>query len=236
MDNIETKMSWLGGKYLLSNIKKEKNDLLYNSGVLRSYSKNFEGKEVQIKTYYDTKEQFYNNNGISIAISNKKGEKTCELVVRYNSDKERISYLSYMPDTYETTIDIKSPIQNHFHFIANAIRDLIINGLEVDILDILKEIKPIMVVKKKREKYRISGMNQLRLFFYFDNSEYQTSLAKGKEKMDIFEIVCENDPREFEQLYNQLTKDLVIENPTIVETSQSDLDIGLSSLVTINKI
>ena len=61
MDNIETKMSWLGGKYLLSNIKKEKNDLLYNSGVLRSYSKNFEGKEVQIKTYYDTKEQFFNN-------------------------------------------------------------------------------------------------------------------------------------------------------------------------------
>jgi len=236
MDNVETKMSWLGGKYLLSNLKKEKNDLLYNSGILRSYSKNYEGKEVQTKTYYDTKELFFNKNGISIGISNNKGEKTSTLVVRYHSDKERISYLSYMPDTYETTIDIKSPIQNHFHFIAKAIRELIINGLEVEVLDVLKEIKPIMVVKKKREKYRISGMNQLRMFFYFDNCEYQTSLAKGKEKMDILEIVCENEPGEFAELYNKVTKDLVIENPTIVETSQSDLDIGLDAMVTINKI
>lgn len=236
MENIEAKMSWLGGKYLLSEIKKEKNDLLYHSSVLRTYSKNYEGKEVQTKTYFDTQELFFNKNGISISISNNKGEKTSSLVVRYHSDKERISYLSYMPDTYETTIDLKSPIQNHFHFIAKAVRELIINGLEVDILDVLKEIKPIMLVKKKREKYRISGMNQLRLYFYFDNCEYQTSLARGKEKMDIFEIVCENEPKEFEEIYNKVAKDIVVENPTIVETSHSDLDIGLSALVTINKI
>ena len=93
-----------------------------------------------------------------------------------------------------------------------------------------------MKVKKKREKYRFNGMNQLKLIFYFDNCEYQTSLARGKEKMDILEIVCENEPGEFGELYHKTEKEIVIENPTIVETNQSDLDIGLDAMVRINKL
>ena len=235
IDQGESKMSWLGSKYLLSNPKKEKNDLL-NCYILRSYSKTFMGKEIQEKVYYDTPELFFHKNGIHIGTSAYKGQKEYSLIVRYDSEKERISYLSYMPDTFEMKIDSSSPIKNHLAFIARAISNMITNGLEVDILETLQGIKPVMVVKKKRECYRINGMNALRMFFYFDECEYTTPLAKGKEKMNLLEIVCENDQKEFKDLFEKTTKDLIIANPTIIETSHSDLLIGLDSLVYFNKI
>lgn len=232
MEKGISKFSWLGGKYLLSNFKKERKDILENSESLRRVYKTFLNKDVITKTYYDTPDFFFKRNGININVNEIRRSDTAQLVVRYDSEHDRINFLKYMPDTYQLDIKAGSSIVEHFDFIDKSISELIINGLRVDLIDVLITIRPVIIVKKKRERWRFVGMNGLKMIVSFDNCEYSSPLnPSNTEKRELMEVACENHPKQFEEIYNEQMKQLVREFPTIVKIQHSDLFIGYDSLL-----
>lgn len=223
------KYSCLGGKFLLSNYKKDKSNLIQLSILLKSFSRDFLGKEVLEKVYYDTKDFFFHKNGINISLNTIKGSKEKEICVRYDSEKERVNYLIYMPDTYVIKIDVKDSLSNHYQFMADSVTDMIANGLQVDLMELLPKIVPIVIVNKRRERWQCNNNYGLRLKLSFDFAEYSSPQVTSKTKLEMLEILSEN-PKEFTDAYNEFTNKLVVENPTIVKTSHSDLFIGLDYL------
>lgn len=232
METGLSKISWLGRKFLLSDYKKERKSILENSESLRRFYKSFITKDVITKTYYDSPDFFLKSNGLNINLNEIKRDENAQIVVRYNSEHDRISFLKYMPDTYQLDIKSGSPLVEHYGFIDKAIRELIINGLRVDPIDILMTVQPAIVVKKKRDRWRFIGMNGLKFIASFDHCEYSSPFNPGEvQKFDILEIACENHPKEFEDLFEEQMKLLVREFPTIVSIQHSDLFIGYDSLL-----
>lgn len=218
--------SYLGGKYILSNIKKELIDVTQKSQVLKYFNKESLGKDKYHKIYYDTPDYLFHQVGINICQTLVKGNKTSEIVVRYDSEKKRISFLQYMPDTYTLTVPAKDSIMRYTNFVADAITELITNGLQTDMHELVRTIKPIMVVDKKRERFHFSKSTGLKMLISFDNVVYTSPITHEKEKMDIMEIICKSG-KNTAQEYLSTVKALIIENPTIVETRHSDIFIGL---------
>ena len=141
--------SYLGGKFLLSNIKKEKNDIIYNSEVLNQYNKEYLGKDKYFKTYYDTPDFIFRNAGINICRTQIKGKPNGEIVVRYDSEKKRVNFLQFMPDTYTLTIPAKDSIMQYKEFVAKAITELVTNGMQTNMLELVKKMVPVIHVDKK---------------------------------------------------------------------------------------
>lgn len=219
--------SYLGGKFLLSNIKKEKEDIIYKSQVLSQYNKEYLGKDKYFKTYYDTPDFIFRNAGINICRTQVKGKPNGEIVVRYDSEKKRVNFLNFMPDTYTLTIPAKDSIMQYKDFVAKAITELITNGLQVNMLQLVNTMVPLLTVSKKRDRFRVVGSNGLKMVMSFDNVIYSNAKnPKEKEKLDVLDIVS-GDPKLYGEIYEETTKDLVIENPTIVKTHHSDLFVGL---------
>lgn len=232
MDKGYSKVSWLGGKFLLSDYKKERKELLKKNGVHQKFFKSFLDKDNITKTYYDTSDFFFKTNGINININEVKGDPIAQLVVRYDSEKKRISFLKYMPDTYQLNIPANSNIANHHNFIQTAIADLIINGLRVDILEVLTTLQPVMIVKKKRNRWRFVGMKGLRVITSFDRCEYHSPLVHGsKQSFTIMELISENHPKDYQDAFNEYVKSIIRAQPKIIQIQHSDLFIGYDSLL-----
>ena len=102
-------------------------------------------------------------------------------------------------------------------------------------MDVLKVIKPLVKVTKKRVHYKYTLPNKLDLHFNFDKCVYTSPKAKEKHKVDILEIMAENKPDEFAEIYENFIKDLILDLPTMVKTKHSDLFIGLDYLLDIRK-
>lgn len=230
MEQIVGKSSNIGGKFLLSDMKKEKFDLLSLSLILKVFSKENIGKDIQIKTYYDTKDYLFFKNGINISINEIKGNKFRELVIRYDSEKKRISYLLTMPDTYTINIDLKTSITSYASYIASAISDMIPNGLQMDLVEVSKTLIPFIIATKKRERYKFVNNQGFKLIFSFDNVEYFSPPTRDKQKMDILEMTCLNS-KEYIDMFNAFANNITRENPTIVEIQHSDLFIALDYLL-----
>lgn len=226
--------SYLGGKFLLSNIKKEKLDIIYKSQVLSHYNKEYLGKDKYFKTYYDTPDFLFRKVGINICRTQIKGKPNGEIVVRYDSEKQRVNFLQFMPDTYTLTIPAKDSIMQYTNFIAGAITELITNGLQTNMQNLVKTIIPIIHVDKKRDRFRVVGSDGLKMVMSFDNVVYRSAKSKDREKLDVLDIVS-GDPKQYSQAYEEVTKNLVIENPTIVKTHHSDLFVGLDYVFNMKK-
>ena len=86
---------------------------------------------------------------------------------------------------------------------------------------------PILNVSKKRDRFRVVGSTGLKMIMSFDNVIYSNPKnPKDKEKLDVLDIVS-GDPKQYGEIYEETTKHLVTENPTIVKTHHSDLFVGL---------
>ncbi len=232
MEYGTSKTSCLGSKFLLTNIKKEKPAITKSSALLRTFFKDFIAKEVQEKHYYDTKDLFFHKAGINIGFNYVKGAKTNEIVVRYDSEKERVCYLEYMPDTYTLKIDKKNTLFDHKDFIVKAITEMIPNGLQTDLFIKLDQTERVISTKKVRERWRYTNNFGLKLMLSIDNAVYTSTLTKSKEVINVLEILGDN-PKENADKFNAFKKALLLENPTIIETHHSDLFIGLDYLLNI---
>ena len=228
--------SSLGSKLVLSNYKKDKEYLTSGKSPLvrRNFGSFVENTDI-IKIYYDTDDMFFHASGINICETINKKSKEKEITVRYDSSVERITYLKFLPDTYLLKVKKNEPISKHFQFIESAILQLITNGLQVNVIDVLKTTKPLIKVTKKREHFKYNFPNKLDLHFNFDRCVYTSSKAKEKYKVDILEVMAENKPDEFTEVYDAFIKDLILDLPTMVKTKHSDLFIGLDYLLDIRK-
>ena len=225
--------SSLGTKLVMHNYRDDKDHLTKRSLLVRSNFGHFIENAEIVKIYYDTEDLFFHASGINICetVSNKSKEK--EITIRYDSSVERITYLKFLPDTYLLKVKRNEPISKHFNFVESAILQLITNGLQKNVMEVLKTIKPIIQVTKSREHWLFNLPNQLDLHFNFDRCVYTTTKNRDKYKVDILEIMAENKPDEFNDTYQSFIKDLILDLPTLVKTKHSDLFIGLDYLLDI---
>lgn len=215
------KSSYLGSKYLLDNLKKQKVQILRGQ-FLKGYGITIYEKGTITKTYYDTPDCFFNQVGITININKRK--EGGELVVRFNSGVNRIMFLTNIPDTFSIKINPKSRISDYIKFITSAIYELIPNGISADVEALLKTIQPIMIVEKKRERFRAINANGFKTIMSFSYSTYANQLNKKRSKVEVLEFQSDSGNHEFWPTFNKLVK---FEFPALIETQSSDLNLGI---------
>jgi len=227
--------SSLGSKLKLNDYKKDKEYLTRRSTSFPSSFGSFITKRKVIKTYYDTEDMFFHAVGINICETIEKGNKEKEITVRYDSSIERISYLKFLPDTYILKVKAKDRLSLHFEFIESAILQLITNGLQQNVMELLKKLKPLVVVNKDSERWKYTLPNKLEVVCNYDNCIFTSPKTRDKFKANILEIMASNKPDDFAETYKQFIKDLILDLPTLIEESHSDLFIGLNYLLDIRK-
>ncbi len=223
------KSNYLGNKFSLDNLKKDKLNILKNSPTLKSYSVQLTGKDTTQKVYYDTPDFYLYKRGIVINKNTFKGKSTAELVVRYESERKRIEFLSDIPDTFAINISAKDSIYKHAEFIADAISNLLPNGIEVNSFNVIKACVPIFEIEKKRESYRVIHIRGLKCTFNFSFATYKTSLNRKTERLQLFEI--ESQTVKLNEDYQTLIKLLKFEFPKLIEVQHSDFLISKSLLI-----
>ena len=228
MEN-SVKSNYLGTKFLLDNLKKDKNTIFKTSETLKSYSVEYINKDIMHKTYFDTPDFYLHQRGIVININTYKGKQKAELVVRYESEKQRIEFLSDIPDTFATEISAKDSIFSHAEFIADAISQPLPYGIEVDGINIVRQCIKVFDIEKKRENYRVINIQGLKCTFSFTTAVYKTNLNRNVHKTELLEIESNTVNKVVE--YSTLRKLMVFEFPKLVETFHSDFLIAKNNLM-----
>lgn len=223
------KSNYLGTKFLLDNLKRDKQNIFKNSETLRSYSIEENGKDVLHKVYYDTPDFYLHKRGIVINKNTLKGKKTSQLVVRYESDKPRIEFLSNIPDTFAIDIPAKDSIYKHSDFIAEAISNLLPYGIEVDGINIVSNCTPVFEIDKKRENYRVININGLKCLFSFTTAVYKSNTNKKIHKAELLEMESNTIDKAAE--YTALSKMMIFEFPKLIQAEHSDFLIALNNLL-----
>jgi hypothetical protein len=225
MDDFIKKSNYVGIKYMLNNYKIDVKGVLRRDGVLKTYGVSTPLFDTVIKYYYDTTDKFFRKNGINICFNVYKDKPYNEIVVRYDSEEERIAFLSNIPDTFIKKINKKEKFEKHYNYIAVAIMELIPKGLDADVFETVRQCKPILIVTKKRERYRIIHNNGLKMVFSFEKSEFKSATNKGKVNLLVLEVRLESD-KSTKPLLDTLLHSLQIQEPMLIKIKHSDLFIG----------
>lgn len=221
------KYSYISTKFSIDNIKTERNKLLKN-GTLTGFDLLENGKEVVTKEYYDTSDFFFSQKGITINKNILKGSNMAKLIVRYQNTKQRIEFLSNMPEVFEKHIPVKDSILKYNDFIAECILELVPYGLDVDVKNVLNNIRNVFSSKKRRLKYRYINMGGLKVTVYFTKAEYTTPLNREKENLLMLEINSDN--KETKADYDTFIKKVKFDNPELIQLEGSDYLLGKSLL------
>lgn len=236
MENIANlkKTNYLEAKYSLDDLKKQKISILSNPTTFTGFDRLSATKESVIKEYYDTPDFFFQNSGISININTYKKSKTSALVVRWDTTRERIAFLSNIPTTFELEIPTKDGIYKHLDFVAESISELVPSGLNVDVPAVLKSITRVFSIEKQRECYTYINYVGLKLKLSFSKTMFTTSLNRKRELAFILEIKSENTNRNEE--YEAFIKKIEFNNPTLIKLPASDMRLGREYLFPEQKI
>ncbi len=225
MEEMVRRANYYGERFLLTNLKKDKKSTLRFSGVLKTFDVSEPKKDKLTKFYYDTPNLFFRKNGINISRNVYSDKSYCDLVVRYDSSVSRIPFLSDLPDTFIKKINKNESLEKHYNYIATAILELIPKGLNADAFDVIRIVKPILVVKKVRERYRIISNTGLKMMFSFEKNEYRSTKNNGKIKMDMLEIRLES-PNKTKELFFDFVHKLQLQEAMFIKQQHSDLFIG----------
>lgn len=220
MESLEKK-NFLDAKFSLDNLKKQKEAILKNPVTFVGFDRLGVNKDVMIKEYYDTPDFFLQAHGVTVNKNSIKGEKMAELVVRFDTGRERIQFLSDIPDTFSLEIPAKDSIYKYSEFIANSISSLVPSGLNVDLLRLANTITKICTVKKNREMYKFINITGLKINFTFEKVEFDSSISRAKEVVDMLEITSLDLDKCDE--YNAFVKKVSFNNPTIIKLKNSDI-------------
>ncbi len=223
MINNAVKSNYLASKYLLDNLKKDKMKILHGQ-FLKGYGISLYGRDFEQKTYYDTQDTFFNKVGITININKIKGASKAELVVRFNNKARRIQFLDNIPDTFAIPIGLHSGIADNVDFITSAIYELIPNGISADVKALLATARPVMVVEKKRERYRAINASGLKVIMSFTLGTYSNKINGVKQKLEMLELEANARMQEPFENFNKL---LTFEFANLIRTQPSDLDVAL---------
>lgn len=230
METVKKRLNYFGSKLLIDNMKVYKEDVLNKNPLLKTFLVSHHTKDVVTKTYYDTPDNFFLNSGINIHLNIIKGKPTAELVIRYDSVKERINFLVDMPETFSMQLSAKDNIRNHLDDIAYAVNEIVPSGLYTNVDEKVRELMPFIVAKKKRDRYKAVSNSGLKMILSFDNTEYSSPRARHKVDMDLLEISSESD-RSLAKDYDDFIKNIILEKPYLVKLKNSDLFIGVEYLI-----
>ena len=228
MEQLVSKHNYIGTKFNCSNIKQFKKDLLSRKGMLKAYSISFFAKDNVIKTYYDTDDLFFQNNGINININRFNG-KEAELVVRYSSSAPRLEFISDIPDTFTKLIEKKDYIENHLDFVIQTCQRLKPSGYNVVLDKVVQGIKPQITVAKKRERYRLINAVGFKITVSIDTTEYSSYNSRARAKLPIVEFKLESDREKSREFFN-FVHDINLQFPTLTSLPESDLTVAQNYL------
>ena len=187
--------NYLEAKYSLDNLKGQKISILNNPTTFTGFDKISTNKESVVKEYYDTPDFFFQNSGLSINVNTYKKSKKSALVVRWDTTRERIAFLSNIPTTFELEILTKDGIFKHLDFVAESISELVPNGLNVDVPSLLNSIVKVFSVQKQRECHKYVNYEGLKLKISFSKTLFSTILNKNRELVAILEVKSEDTNR-----------------------------------------
>lgn len=212
--------NYLNGRYLLSNYKKDKKEIL-NSNLLCSYSWENLGASINEKIYFDTPDDFFATHGINIytVLVNKTAK---ELVIRYDDTKvQRIDFLRNIPNFFKVNIAKTDTIHKCYSQIEEAIHKVYPAGLSENIQDKLRICIPIYTIHKKRESFKVVNNAGLKMTISFDKCEYVGK--KGKEKQQALDIVGESfgSKEDFETFLKLMVRDF----PQLIKLDNNELAI-----------
>ena len=223
MEQLE-KQNYLSTKYSLDNLKKQKESILKNRVTFTGFDRINVSKDVMIKEYYDTPDFFLQQRGITVNKNTIKGKKKSELVVRFDTGKERIQFISNIPDTFAIEIGTKESIYKYCDFIAGSISELVPNGISVDLYQLVNGLYKICTVTKQREVNRMISISGLKVNFTFVKALFESNINKRKESQLILEVESA-DTKQLED-YNAFVKKLSFNNPTLIKLKSSDIEIA----------
>lgn len=221
---LKEKANFLETKYSLDNLKKQKISILTNPTTFTGFDRIGSGKDIIIKEYYDTPDFFLQDRGVTINVNTVKGKKTSELVVRWDTGRERIRFLSNIPDTFTREIPLNSKLSSYADFIADSISELVPNGLNVDIVAMVKTLVKVFTVRKKREFYKFINITGFKHTMSFSDVEFVSNISRKKESVLMLEIISDSPNKQME--YDAFTKKLSFNNPTIIKLKNSDMLLG----------
>ncbi len=227
MENTR-KCNYISNKFGIDNIKRDKATILAAGGALAGFGLLESRKELVFKEYYDTPNFFFSENGITINKNVFKGSNVATLVVRYQTEKQRIEFLSDMPDVFELKINKKDSIFKYVDYITECIGELAPYGLNVDVKKTLFGIVNVFTSKKQRETYKYISFSGLKITLAFCKNKYYTNLNRNCENMLMLEIDSENVDKKPE--YDAFIKKLKFNYPNLIELESSDYLLGKSLL------
>ena len=230
METVKKRLNYFGSKLLIDNLKIYKNDVINKNPLLKSFMVSHYTKDVVTKTYYDTPDNFFYNSGINIHLNIIKGKPTAELVIRYDSVKERINFLVDMPETFSMQMSAKDSIYNHLDDIAYAVNEIVPSGLYTNVDEKVRQLAPFIIAKKKRDRYKAISNSGLKMILSFDMAEYSSPRARHKVDLNILEISSESE-RSLAPQYDEFIKNIILEKPYLVKMKNSDLFIGVEYLI-----
>ncbi len=224
INELGRRENYVGEKFLIEDYKDIQRNILRTSGVLKNFGVSSPLKDVVEKKYFDTDDMFFRKIGVNISVNIYKSRPYADLVVRYDSDRKRIQFISDIPDTFIKHVNKKDTIDKYFEYIATAILELIPNGISVEPLEMVRKIKLKLIVRKKRERYRVINSNGLKVILSFEQSIYLNT-KHDKVKLNILELRMDS-PNETEPLFNKFVHDLQLAEYRLIKTQHSDLFVG----------
>ena len=217
--------SYMNGRYLISNLKKDKKALL-SGELLKSCSVDSLGASKQEIQYYDTPELFFATHGINIytvLIGKSK-----ELIIRYDgSQVQRIDFLKNIPNFFKIALkDPREGITNYFEEINTAIYKVFPEGLHVNIDDMLRNSQPRVIIRKKNDDYRVVNNNGLKTTISFSNSTFINVRTGAKFVQEQLEVLAESNMNK--DLFTTFLRSIILDCPQLIRLDNNELTIAIN--------
>ena len=220
---LEEKQNYLETQFSLDNLK-QKESILKNRVTFTGFDRIGAGTDLYIKEYFDTPDFFLQERGITINKNTVKGSKTSELVVRFDTGKERKQFLSYIPNTFSTQINKNDSIYRHSEYIATCLTELVPSGLSVDPTELANNITKICTITKKRESNRFINIKGLKLDLIFSRALFESNVSRARDQILMLEITSHSLTKAEE--YNEFIKKISFNNPTLIKLPDSDIEVA----------
>ena len=218
--------NYLSGKFLINNIKADKNEILKGS-LLASFSVGPLGSGNKVVEYYDTKDFLFAEKGINIYTTFYNNVK--ELIIRYDAEQvTRIEFLKNIPNFFKIQIGSNDNISKYYSEISQAIYQVYPAGLNIDIEEELRNTSAQVKIIKKCDSYRVVNNNGLKVTINFEICEYQKVGTRSKFSQPTLDIVC--DSYRLKDKFDPFLRDVIINHPKLIRIENNELTIARKNL------
>jgi hypothetical protein len=220
--------NYLSGRYLISNLKKDKKSLLTGT-LLASCSVDSLGASKQEVYYYDTQDFFFADKGINIYIVQDKTSR--ELIIRYDSEQvQRIDFLKNTPNFFKVKIEGKNmSILSYANQINDAIYRVFPEGLHVNIEDMLRISSPQIKIMKKFDSYRVVNNIGLKSTISFTDATY-FKMSGMKTKFSETTLEVTGEASNSREKFDEFLKKLVLDCPQFIRLTNNELSFARKNL------